>query len=313
MNIAGTKKKFAQGEITKAEYISAMSKIHDVLFDYRANLKDTEIAKIEIADNSVIMVSRQTKYHNGGLKFYCDKRDNRTVTLEAFNFGTYEAEDSEMIYKLLTPKDVVFDIGANIGWYCNHIAAMQTTGKVYCFEPIPETFEKLSKNVALNGSNNIILNNIAFSEKEQQLSFFYSPSQTGASSSRNITEQKDIVKLECASKTIDGFVKEQGIDQLDFIKCDVEGAELFVYQGALETLKKYKPVVFTEMLRKWAAKFGYHPNDIIAIFTELGYECFYVAHEKLVKINEITDDTVQTNFFLLHTEKHKNKILTCSL
>ena len=312
MNIIDTKRKFTQGLITKAAYIQAMSEIHDVLFDYAANLRDTEIAAIEIADNSVIMVSRQTKYHDGGIKFYCDNLDNRTVTLEAFNFGTYEAEDSEMIYKLLTPQDVVFDIGANIGWYCNHIAAMQTTGKVYCFEPIPETFEKLSKNVALNGRSNIILNNIAFSEKEQILSFFYSPNQTGASSSRNITEREDIVKLECASKTIDGFVKENGINKLDFIKCDVEGAELFVYQGAIETIKNYKPIVFTEMLRKWGAKFGYHPNDIITLFTELGYECFYVEKGKLVKINEVTEDTMQTNFFLLHKENHKDKILACS-
>lgn len=312
MNIIDIKKKFAEGLFTKAEFINAMSAIHDVLFDYAANLRNTEIAAIEITDDSVVMVSRQTKYHKGGLKFYCDKPDNRTVTLEAFNFGTYEEEDSEMIYKLISPEDVIFDIGANIGWYCNHIAAMQTTGKVYCFEPIPETFEKLSKNVELNGCINIYLNNIAFSEKEQTLSFFYSPNQTGASSSRNITEREDIVQLDCESKTIDGFVKEQGIDKLDFIKCDVEGAEFFVYQGAIHTLKNYKPIVFTEMLRKWGAKFGYHPNDILELFTELDYECFYVEKGKLIKITAVTDETIQTNFFLLHKEKHQHQIVACS-
>jgi hypothetical protein len=57
--------------------------------------------------------------------------------------------------------------------------------------------------------------------------------------------------------------------KVDFIKCDVEGAELFVYQGAKATLMQQKPIVFTEMLRKWAAKFDYHPNDIIALFDEL--------------------------------------------
>lgn len=308
MRISAIKEQFAKGEITKSEFISRMSEVHDVLFDFSKTLKDTEIAKIEIIDDHVIMVSRKTNYHLGNVRFLCDSLDKRTVALEAFNFGTYEQEDSEMIYKLITPENVIFDIGANIGWYSNHMAAMQTTGKVYGFEPIPETFKKLVDNTNLNGFKNISLNNLAFSEKKQRLTFYYSPAQTGASSSRNITEREDIVKLECNSVSVDDFVHENNISKVDFIKCDVEGAELFVYQGATETLKKHKPIVFTEMLRKWSAKFGYHPNDIISLFTQLGYLCYFVKAEKLVSIDRINDDTMETNFFFLHKESHSDKI-----
>lgn len=69
-------------------------------------------------------------------------------------------------------------------------------------------------------------------------------------------------------------------------------------QGALKTLKQDQPVVFTEMLRKWAAKFNYHPNEVIALFTSLGYECFYASIDgTLLDFNEMTDETKETNFF----------------
>lgn len=83
-----------------------------------------------------------------------------------------------------------------------------------------------------------------------------------------------MVKLECQTNTIDHFVKEKNITKLDFIKCDVEGAEFMVYKGGVETFAKHTPIIFTEMLRKWAAKFGYHPNDIIDFFKQFGYNCY---------------------------------------
>jgi hypothetical protein len=96
--------------------------------------------------------------------------------------------------------------------------------------------------------------------------------------------------------------------QVDFIKCDVEGAELFVFQGAIETLRDQKPVIFTEMLRKWAAKFNYHPNQIISLFTELGYQCYFSQENLLRKFSLMNDETEQTNFFFIHPERHKSLI-----
>lgn len=99
---------------------------------------------------------------------------------------------------------------------------------------------------------------------------------------------------------------------VDFIKCDVEGAELLAFQGAKETLQRDKPIVFTEMLRKWAAKFNYHPNEIIMLFSTFGYRCFYADGEALKELLVMTDETLETNFFFLHCEKHEqviNKLL----
>jgi len=107
---------------------------------------------------------------------------------------------------------------------------------------------------------------------------------------------------------LQSYVFDRNIS-VDIIKCDVEGAELLVYQGGIKTIETFKPVVFTEMLRKWSAKFGYHPNDIIALFSQQGYLCYCNdGAQQLSCIREITEDTANTNFFFLHPEKHASII-----
>ena len=62
------------------------------------------------------------------------------------------------------------------------------------------------------------------------------------------------------------------------------------------------------MLRKWSAKFDYHPNDIIYLFSELGYLCFAYVGTELKKFDQIEEDTIPTNYFFLHNDKHKEVI-----
>lgn len=308
MDINSVKSEYKNNKLNKAEFALKMHEFHKVLFDFSTALANTEIAKIEIEDGHVIFTSRETGFHPAGVKFYVDTVDKRVTPLEAFNFDQYEQADSEMLYKLVNDGDTIFDIGANIGWYSNHLSKKLPLASIYSFEPIPDTFAQLRSNTQLNKSGNVTLNNFAFSDKIQVLPFYYSPTITGASSSVNITENSTMVKLECQANTIDNFIEENNISKLDFIKCDVEGAEFMVYKGGIASIEKYKPIVFSEMLRKWSAKFNYHPNDIISLFCNWGYNCYTTRKGKLELVPEVTDETIETNFFFLHPEKHAAKI-----
>ena len=308
MNIKKTKNEYKEQKISKGDFIEKMHEFHRVLFDFSENLKHTEIAKIEIQDDTVVFTTRATDYHPGGCKFYVDVVDKRVTPVDTFNFDMYEKDDSEMLFKLINDGDTIFDIGANIGWYSNHLAKKFPNSTIYSFEPIPETFNQIRANTKLNGAMNIRLNNLALSSKKEKLTFYYSPTVTGASSSQNITENQSMTKLELEAETIDNFIISNSIDKLDFVKCDVEGAEYFVYQGGLETFKHKKPIIFTEMLRKWAAKFGYHPNDIINYFFQFGYKCFIANQGKLKIVDKVDDQTIETNFFFLHESKHSHVI-----
>jgi FkbM family methyltransferase len=308
MKLAEIKNRYEHQGLEKQEFIDLMHDKHRILFEYAEFMKGTEIEKITITDDSLIMTSRAGTYHKGDVSFYVDILDKRVTPIEAFNFGRYEQEDSEMIYRIVEKDYTVLDIGGNIGWYTNHIAALLEIGKIYAFEPIPETFEKLERNVQLNGFTNIVLNNFAFSDKQDKIKFYYSPTMPGAASAANITENSQMQELECTTTTVDSFVLKEAIVKIDFIKCDVEGAELMVFRGALQTIEKHMPIVFTEMLRKWAAKFNYHPNDIIHLFKSFGYRCFVVQNNTLQLIDRVNDRTLETNFLFMHPELHHKKI-----
>ena len=108
---------------------------------------------------------------------------------------------------------------------------------------------------------------------------------------------------------MDTFVQENAIKSLDFIKCDTEGAEKMVFLGAQQVLKKLKPMIYTEMLRKHAERFGYHPNEIIDYFKDYDYDCYREENGHLIQFTFMDDRTEETNFFFLHKEKHANIIV----
>ena len=118
------------------------------------------------------------------------------------------------------------------------------------------------------------------------------------------TGETDIREVQCDVTTVDGFVHDQGIDGIDFLKIDVEGNEKAVLEGAKETLARFQPLVYTELLRKHAKRFGYHPNDVIAFMKGFGYRCAAMKDGKLQRIETITEETIQTNFFFLTEKKH---------
>ena len=289
-------------EIDKQEYIQIMHNMHQSLFEYTEFIKDKDIKKIELSDNSVIITSR-----TNSIKMVCDKDDQRIAPLEILNFGYYERTDFDMVLNLVEEGNTIFDIGANIGWYSLNLAKNIKNTEVLSFEPIPKTFEYLKRNVELNHINNIKIFNFGFSDEEKEIEFYYYKEGSGNASLANLSNIEGTKKIKCVVQKIDTFVPVNNYS-IDFIKCDVEGAELLVFKGGIETIKRDKPIIFTEMLRKWSAKFNYHPNEIIELLTSQGYRCFTAEDEHLVEFYNMDDKTVETNFFFLHGQKHLTKI-----
>jgi FkbM family methyltransferase len=296
------KAKYVDGLIGKAEYIREMHKRHACLFEYSEFIKDTDISKIEITDDSVVMTSRAKN-----IKLICDKKDERIIPIEILNLGSYEENILAMVIKLIDDNHTVLDIGANIGWYTINISKSIRNVNIFSFEPIPKTFKYLQKNLEINDISHVKAFNFGFSSEEEDLIFYYYEECSGNASLANLSQTNNVEKIVCRVRKMDNFVNEYHL-KVDFIKCDVEGAELFVFQGGIETIKKHKPIIFSEMLRKWTAKFNYNPNAIIRLLSEIGYRCFVATGESLKEFVAMDEQTVETNFFFLHTEKHEVKI-----
>lgn len=302
MRLHELRSKFEAGNLEKQQYILQAHSSHQVLLEYAEYLKMTDIEKIEILDDRVIMTTRES-----GIKMICDKNDQRIIPVEILNFGQFEKTDNQMVISLIEEGYNVLDIGANIGWYSINIAKNFQNVNIHAFEPIPKTFQYLKNNLELNEVANVNLHNFGFSSENKELTFYYYPECSGNASSANLSDSTSVETITCHVNKLDDFTAENDLS-IDFIKCDVEGAELLVFQGGYATLKEQQPIVFTEMLRKWAAKFNYHPNAIIDLMKEAGYRCFTAEGPGLKEFFAIDENTTETNFFFLHKVKHQNKI-----
>jgi FkbM family methyltransferase len=302
MNRQQLKESFRKGDIKKHDFIDAMYLQHEALFDYMKILHGTDIASIEIKSDEVVFISKKDE-----IKISCTKPDKRTAPFEIMNFDEYESGDADLLFRFIKNGDIIFDIGANIGWYSLSFAKRFPDSTIYSFEPLEKTYLDLEKNVRLNNLANIHINNFGFSDKNEFVTFYTSSHTSVSNSSENISGEDQPMLTTCEVKRLDDVLKLSQTS-LDFIKCDVEGAELFVFKGAVETIKRCKPIIFTEMLRKWSEKFGYSPNDIISLFDEIGYNCFFANGDKLEKIKFVTTETTATNFIFFHLEKHADLI-----
>lgn len=302
ISLERVKSEYKKDLFSKSQYIKKMYFIHRHLFDYSHFLKNTDIGKIEICDNRVVLISR-----NDNIKLICPENDQRTTFIETLNFGSSEKKETEMILSLMEKGFTFFDIGANVGWYTVKIAKTVKNAKVFSFEPIPQTFTILKKNTEINGIKNSKLYNFGFSSENKKTDFYFYEQGSGNASLKNLSHKTRIRKISGRVKKLDDFVKENHL-KIDLIKCDVEGAELFVFKGGFATIKDQKPIIFVEMLRKWTAGFDYSPNVTIQLLAGIGYRCFTIKKKRLKEFAKMDERTLETNFFFLHEEKHQKQI-----
>jgi FkbM family methyltransferase len=323
MNLIELKNLFFKKKINKADYIKKIyNKYHDTLFKYSDLIIKTDIQKIEITSSNVKMTSKKF-----GVNMILPKHDHRSAPLECINFNSCEENELEVIMEMLPKRGNFIDIGANIGWHSLIIAKKFKKIKVYAFEPIKKTYNSLIQNIKLNSIKNINPYNFGFFNESKKISFYTYKEGSVNSSIQNLSQRSSVILQRAHVKIFDNFIYKNKI-KVDFIKCDVEGAELFVFLGARKVLLNDKPIVFCEMLRKWCKKFKYHPNEIILLFKEYGYECFKFSNIivkkslnvkvksinasnqtlnskkfRLIKISKINNTTKETNFLFIHKVK----------
>ena len=169
----------------------------------------------------------------------------------------YEEENFEFLFSNSKNGDVLLDFGAHIGLFAVIASqAVGAAGKVFAFEPSPTTYRLLRKTVAINNAEQkIVTYQQAVGGKVGKTVFFISDGQADNSNSLvNYKEDRPLHGIDIDVITIDAFVSEQQLLQLDFVKIDVEGAEFDAIKGAVNTFKKFTPFCILAI----------HPEPIIA-------------------------------------------------
>lgn len=181
---------------------------------------------------------------------------------------------------LLRPGDVVFDVGANRGHFTRLFSRIVgESGAVHAFEPVPATFALLRDTMRRAGSpTNVSLHACALGDEEGIATLNVPGSDDGQASLRthssgSWSEAPAVQHFECAITTLDKFTA--AMDRLDFVKCDVEGAELPVIRGARTTLTRLAPLLWLEANPEWTRAFGYTPDDLVTELRTIGYDTFH--------------------------------------
>jgi FkbM family methyltransferase len=261
-------------------------------------LKKNDNIKV-VLEKSDIIVILDDKY-----KFFWDRYDPRTAISCLVVQGYYERNE--------TKTGSIIDIGANLGYYSVILGKLlKPSDKLFAFEANPLVMDMLNKNIAINDlQDDIEVFNCALTDLNDQKLSLYLPLRAGSSAAslNKLHPQDKNNSIEILTKRLDDVGQIRNLDKISLIKIDVEGAELDVIKGALETIRKNKPVLFIELLRKWSKVFGYHPNDVLIILQELGYNVFEVNSE-LTSLESIDEATISTNFLLLPKADESNKDL----
>lgn len=189
--------------------------------------------------------------------------------------------------------DVVFDVGANLGLYTQALAEIVgPRGAVHAFEPVPPTFQALSARFADRRRwANVRLHNLAVSDQPGIVEMTLPGADSGQASLRPHreaawAEARTLAKYAAEATTLDRFVAERGV-QPDFIKIDIEGAELLALRGADRVVSERPPVLFIEVWERWIADFGYSSDALADYFERHGYDRFVTVCDRLEFIPDL--------------------------
>jgi FkbM family methyltransferase len=187
-------------------------------------------------------------------------------------FNKVEPEQTETFVRAVKKGHVIFDIGANAGYYTVLSARLAgPQGRVIAFEPAVRNLAYLYRHVALNKLTNVTLVPAACSQSVGLAFFSEGPNcATGHLGAENDRQGAPVVTV-----SVDNVAQQLGLLP-DIVKIDVEGAEMDVLQGMSNTLQKARPAIFlsvhSDALRDaclaYLKTFGYTPKGLDSTHTD---------------------------------------------
>jgi FkbM family methyltransferase len=187
--------------------------------------------------------------HAGGLRFDMRYLPLSHAHLGSIAFGNLETAVQEAMVRHLGPGGVLYDIGANLGFFSllgAHLVGVDQ-GKVYAFEAAPDNARAIRANAELNGISNVTVIDKAVSSRpgtgRLQIVDDQSWSKLEEYGEHPYTERTIDVEL----VAIDDLLRSGELAPPTVVKIDVEGAEIAVLDGMRETLERHRPAVICEL------------------------------------------------------------------
>ena len=209
-----------------------------------------------------------------------NKNKTSHFLLKKCHFG----DDIELnVIKKFSKRKKVFllDCGANYGFYSLYAASISPFNRVIAFEASKQTCKEFSRNLKLNRSLNIKLENLGVSNsKDKYLKFNESSKDWESSFSHN--NFVSLVSQKVRTIKIDDYLKNEKIkDYFLFLKLDVEGNEFEIIKSALNTIKKNSPIIIIEFSKYNFVEKNENYNFFNQFLKKFNYNIYSVNNKKM--------------------------------
>lgn len=232
------------------------------------------------------------KAYRGGdvrFRFYSRHERNRVVGRGG------ETEFFDYVMGHVAVDDVAYDLGANVGLYSVHFAAVARRGKVVAFEPDPLIYKRLRENVRANRFRNVTTCQLALADCNSTMHLFTDGIGQYSSSLRFQEGRAGAPSGNVAVKVqpLDDFIASHPALKPTIMKIDIEGAEELMLNGSRDLFSgRYGPpprMVFIEIHPVFLKHFGGDSSRVFDFFREFGYETDYEVRR---------NDEIQCGFVL---------------
>ncbi len=193
----------------------------------------------------------------------------------------YDAVEFQVIPRMVKPGDIAFDVGANIGIYSVLLSRLcGPAGRVWAFEPVADTYWRLRETLALNRCENVLPTQAAMCDREGSVRMNLFEAQYAELNSfgiRSVTTAtgrpvSPCQSVEVSAHILDQFCNAKQIERINFLKVDVEGFELSVFQGAEHMLREHRvDYICFEIAKEPLKAAAVEPSAVIGTLEAHGY------------------------------------------
>lgn len=213
--------------------------------------------------------------------------------------GNFERGEIGFVQRFLQPGMAVLDLGAHHGLYT--LLASERVGlrgRVIAFEPSSRERRALRLHVVMNMCRNVTIENVALGNENKRANLFIvEGSQTGCNSLRPPVAASATSPVPVSVRRLDDWLHSHKIDRVDFIKLDVEGAELDVLKGAAQLLQRRpRPVILAEVQDVRTLPWGYRAKEIIAYLGNRGYKWYGLSEGGYIEDLDVGANDFEGNF-----------------
>lgn len=225
--------------------------------------------------------------------------DLRSFTEQrSFFAGDYDGGLLKRFASILQPDSVVLDVGANVGFYSISLGRKLKTlgGKLWAIEPVSPNYDRLVYNIQLNHLEETVFPlQTALGNQTGWIQLHLSKGTDELSTTGNAVlcqgNTATVVESNCSAPitTLDALARTHNITACDFIKVDIEGAELEFLRGGQKFLATHRPIIYGEFNPDWCQQFGYSFLDVAEFFSSWNYHFYQqIGRDCFIPVQTIT-------------------------